>query len=167
MAPALGQPCPDIPGLHRYCPRKGQAAGCVSDIPGRISDVSPTRAFPLGLGLIEAYLEWWWAEVSSHCQGLEVIGLWQSKEGGNWADAEAFAHPAVSAQQGKKGAHCASRSSLPLPTEAVLLGEPRSFLKDSSSPKLSEGAGGRNRRVHVVLPWPGCVGPLVGTNTQG
>ena len=52
MAPALGQPCPDIPGLQGYCPRKGQAAGSVSDMPGHLPGVSPTRAFPQGLGLI-------------------------------------------------------------------------------------------------------------------
>ena len=34
MAPALGQPRPDIPGLHCYCPRKRQASGSVSDMPG-------------------------------------------------------------------------------------------------------------------------------------
>ena len=30
MAPALGQPWPDLPGLQGYCPMKGQAARCVS-----------------------------------------------------------------------------------------------------------------------------------------
>ena len=29
MDPAVGQPCPDIPGLHGYCPRKGQTVGSV------------------------------------------------------------------------------------------------------------------------------------------
>ena len=52
MDPAIGQPCPDIPGLQGYYPRKGQAAGSMSDMPGHLPGVSPTRAFPQGLGLI-------------------------------------------------------------------------------------------------------------------
>ena len=51
MAPAPGQPCPDLPGIQGYFPMKWQAAGCVSDIPGRLTRFSPARAFPLGLGL--------------------------------------------------------------------------------------------------------------------
>ena len=52
-------------------------------------------------------------------------------------------------------------------TPAVLLGEPRRFLTDCGSPELSEGAGGWNRHVHVVLPLPGSVGPLAHPQAQG
>ena len=37
----------------------------------------------------------------------------------------------------------------------------------TASPELSEGAGVKNRRVHVVLPCPGAVGPLAGLQAQG
>ena len=30
MAPSLGQPCPDLPGLQWYCPMKEQVVGSVS-----------------------------------------------------------------------------------------------------------------------------------------
>ena len=66
-----------------YCPRKGQTAGSVSDLPGHLPGVNPDRAFPLGIDLTEAYLErrCGWG-VSPHCQGIEVGGLWQ-REGGS------------------------------------------------------------------------------------
>ena len=104
MAPALGQPCPDIPGLHGYCPRKRQAAGSVRHAREHRWG-QPRRAFPLGLGLIAAYLEGRCRKgVSPHCQGLEVGGLWQREEGSKGADAQALARQAVSVQQGEKEA---------------------------------------------------------------
>ena len=57
MAPALGQPCPDLPGLQGYCPMKGQSVGSVSDMPRHLTVISLARAFSLVLGLIEAYLD--------------------------------------------------------------------------------------------------------------
>ena len=93
--------------------------------------------------------------LSPHCRGVEGGRLCQREGGSKGADAEALAGPAASGQQGEQEAHCAPRSALPLHTQAVLLGEPRSCLTGSGSHKLSEGAGGRNRCVHVVLPWPG------------
>ena len=79
-------------------------------MPGRLPVVSPTRASPLGLGLNEAYLEGRCRkQVSPHCQGQEVGELWQRDGGSKRADAQALAHPAASAQKGKKEAHCAPR----------------------------------------------------------
>ena len=75
--------------------------------------------------------------------------------------------PAASGQQGEQEAHCAPRSALSLPIQAELLGLPRSCLTDSGSAEVSEGAGGRNRCVHVVLSWPGSVDPLAGPQAQG
>ena len=75
--------------------------------------------------------------------------------------------PAASGQQGEQEAHGNPRSALPLPTEAVLLGLPRSCLTDTCSAELSDGAGGRNRRVHMVLPWLGSVEALAGPQAQG
>ena len=137
-------------------------------MPEGLPGVSPVRAFPLGLGLIEAYLEVRCGQgLSPHRQGLEVRGLWQREGGSKGADAQALARQAVSAQQGEKEAHCAPRSALPLHTQAVLLGEPRSCLTGSGSHELSEVAGGRNRHVHVVLTWPQSVDPLDGPKAQG
>ena len=48
---ALGQPGPDLPGLQWYCPMKEQVAGSVSRHARAPHNLSPTRAFPLGLGL--------------------------------------------------------------------------------------------------------------------
>ena len=45
MAPALGQPYPDIPGLQSYCSKKGKAAVSVSDMSGRLVRVSPVGPF--------------------------------------------------------------------------------------------------------------------------
>ena len=166
--PCPGQPCPYIPGLQRYCPRKRQAAGSMSDMPGRLPRVSPIRAFPLGLGLMEDYSQGWCGQgVSPHCQGLEVGGLWQREWGCMWADAQALSRPTASAQQGEKEAHCAPKLALPLHTQAVLPREPRSCLTGSGSPNPSEGAGGRNRCVHVILPWPWNLGPLAGPQAKG
>ena len=129
MDPAVSQPCPDIPGLQGYYPRKGQAAGSMSDMPRHLPRVSPARAFPQGLGRIEAYLEGRCGQdISPHCQSLDEQGFWQREGGSKWADPQALARPAASAQQGEKEAHCAPRSALPLEKQAVLLGEPRSCL---------------------------------------
>ena len=106
-------------------------------------------------------------DMSPHRQGLEVRGLWQREGGSKGADAQALARQAASAQQGEKEAHCAPRSALPLHTQAVLLGEPRSCLTGSGSHELSEGTGGWIRCVQVVLPWPWCLGPLAGPQAQG
>ena len=46
-------------------------------------------------------------------------------------------------------------------------GVPKSCRTTSGSSELSEGAGGKNRRVHVVLPWLECVDPLAGPQAQG
>ena len=59
------------------------------------------------------------------------------------------------------------RSALPLPRREVLLGRPKSCLTTSGSAELSDGAGGRNRRVHVLLPFPGSVDTLAGPKDQG
>ena len=75
--------------------------------------------------------------------------------------------PAASGQQGEQEAHCAPRSALSLNKQAVMLGLPKRCLSDSGPPELSEGAGGRKRPVHVVLPWPGNVEPLDGPQAQG
>ena len=98
--------------------------------------------------------------MSPHHQGLEVGWLRHMEGGSKLVDAQGLVRPADSSQQGEKEAHCAPRLALPLHTQAVLLGEPRSCLTYSDSPELSESAGGRIRRVHVVLPLPGRVGPL-------
>ena len=82
-------------------------------------------------------------------------------------DNQGPARPAASGQQGEQEAHCAPRSALPLHTQVVLLGFPRSCLTDSGSPELSEGAGGKNRRVHMVLPWRRNVHTLAGPQAQG
>ena len=82
-------------------------------------------------------------------------------------DAQALAHPAASGQQGEQEAHCAPRLAMPLHTQAVLLGLPRSCLTDCSSNELSEGTGSRNRRVHVVLLWCVRVDTLASTQAQG
>ena len=50
-APALGEPGPDLPGLHWYCPMKGKAATVVCRHARAPHRLSPARAFPLGLGL--------------------------------------------------------------------------------------------------------------------
>ena len=50
-APALGEPGPDLPGLHWYCPMLGKAAGGVCRHARAPHRLSPARAFPLGLGL--------------------------------------------------------------------------------------------------------------------
>ena len=98
--------------------------------------------------------------MSPPCESLEPWVLFQRNGMNNWMDVQALALPAALAHHGEKEAHCAPRSFLPLHTQAVLLREPRSFLTDSGSTELSEGVVGRNRRVHVVLPLPGSMGPL-------
>ena len=75
--------------------------------------------------------------------------------------------PAASGQQGEQEAQCSPRSALPLPTRAVLLGLPRTCLKTSGSAELSEGAGSKNRLLHVLLTWPGRVQALAGQKAQG
>ena len=47
------------------------------------------------------------------------------------------------------------------------LGLPRSCLKTSGSGELSEGAGGRNRRVHMLKSCLECLEPLAGPQAQG
>ena len=51
-APALGEPGPDLPGLHWYPHMKGKAAGGVCIHARAPHRLIPARAFPLGLGLI-------------------------------------------------------------------------------------------------------------------
>ena len=80
---------------------------------------------------------------------------------------QALACSEASSHYGEKEAHNVPRSSLPLHTQAVLLGETRRFLTGSGSPELSEGAGAWNRRVHVVLPLPVSLGPLARPQAQG
>ena len=75
--------------------------------------------------------------------------------------------PAPTGQQGEQQAHCAPKSALPLSTRVVLLGLPRSCLTPSGLDELSECAGGMNRLLHVLLPWPGRVDPLAGQKAQG
>ena len=41
------------------------------------------------------------------------------------------------------------------------------YMKTSGSGELSEGAGGRNRRVHMLKPWLECLEPLAGPQAQG
>ena len=61
-------------------------------MPVHLSGFSPTRAFPLGLGLIEAYLKGRCGQgVSPHCQGREFGGFWQTEAGSKLADAQALA----------------------------------------------------------------------------
>ena len=52
-------------------------------------------------------------------------------------------------------------------TQAVMLREPRRFLKDLGSLELSQGAGGWNRWVHEVLPLPVTVGLLADPQSRG
>ena len=103
----------------------------------------------------------------SLCNGPGARALGQKEEGRKGMDGQALFGPAASGQQGEQEAHCAPRLALPLPTRAVLLGLPRRCLKASGSAELSEGAGGMNRRVHVVLHGPGIVDPLAGPQAQG
>ncbi|RJF56608.1 hypothetical protein D4Z76_09195, partial [Campylobacter coli] len=104
---------------------------------------------------------------SPHCNSPGGRAFWQREEGRKGEDSQALFGPAASGQQGEQGAHSAPRSALPLHTQAVLPGLPGNCLRDCGSAELSEGAGGRNRRVHVVLPWPGSVDPLAGPQAQG
>ena len=55
----------------------------------------------------------------------------------------------------------------PFPPGLCYLGLPRSCLKTSVSGELSEGAGGRNRRVHMLKPWLECLEPLAVPQAQG
>ena len=87
--------------------------------------------------------------------------------GSNWVDVQALARPAASVHHGEKEAHCAFNWGLPIHTQAVLLGESRSFLTGSGSPEFSDCAGGWNRHVHVVLPLPVIMGPLALPQSQG
>ena len=48
-----------------------------------------------------------------------------------------------------------------------MLREPRRFLKDLGSLELSEDAGGWNRWVHEVLPFPVTVGLLADPQSRG
>ena len=58
-------------------------------------------------------------------------------------------------------------NQLSLSSRAVLLGLPRSCLTISGSAEVSECAGGMNRLLHVLLPWPGPVDPLSCPQAQG
>ena len=108
-----------------------------------------------------------WQGLSPHCNVPGGRAFWQREEGSNGVDAQAVFAPAASGEQGEQEAHCDPRSALPLPTQAELLGLPGSCLTDSGSAELSEGAGGRNRRVHGVGPWPGSVDPRAGPQARG
>ena len=86
---------------------EGAGYGSASDMPEGLPGVSPVRAFSLGLGLIEAYLEGRCGQgLSPHRQGLEVGGLWQREGGNKWEDAQDLAGPAASGQQGARGPLC-------------------------------------------------------------
>ena len=75
-------------------------------MPGSLPVVSPARAFPLGLGLFEAYLEGRCGQgLSPHCRGVEGGRLCQREVGSKGADTEALTGPAASAQKGEKEAH--------------------------------------------------------------
>ena len=91
---------------------------------------------------------------------LYTAQAYRRGRGSNWVDVQTLAHPAASVHHGEKEAHCALNWGLPIYTQAVLLGEPRSFLTGSGSPEFSDCAEGWNKRVHVVLPLPVIVGPL-------
>ena len=49
--PALGEPGPDLPGLHWYCPMKWKPAGGVCRHARAPHRLIPAREFPLVLGL--------------------------------------------------------------------------------------------------------------------
>ena len=55
----------------------------------------------------------------------------------------------------------------PFPPDWCYLGLTRSCLKTSVSGELSEGAGGRNRYVHMLKLWLECLEPLAGPQAQG
>ena len=71
--------------------------------------------------------------LSPHCSNPGNRVLWQREEGRNGVDGQALFGPAASGQQGEQQAHCAPKSALPLPTQAVPLGLPRSCLTTSGS----------------------------------
>ena len=100
-------------------------------------------------------------------QQPRVQGPLAEEEGRNGVDGQAVFGQASTGQQGQQQAHCAPKSALPLSTWAVLLDLPRSCLTPSRLDKLSECAGGMNRLLHVLLPCPGSVDPLVGPQAQG
>ena len=106
----------------------------------------------------------WWRGLSTHCKELELRGPRQKEGTSKGLDAEGLLGPAASEQQVEQEAHCAPRSDL-APYHRG--GQQSSCLTDSGSPELSAGAGGRNRPVHVVLPWPGSVDARPGPQAQG
>ena len=55
---------------------------------------------------------------------------------------QALALTLASAQHGENETHCAPRFGMPLHTLVVFLEEPRSFMRDLSSPELSYRTGG-------------------------
>ena len=78
-----------------------------------------------------------------------------------------------SLSQQPQGSKESKRPSVPLgqlcpfPPVLCCLGLPRSCLKTSGSGELSEGAGDRNRRVHMLKPCLECLEPLAGPQAQG
>ena len=72
-------------------------------------------------------------------------------------DGQALFVPAASGQQGEQEAQCPLGRLCPFPPGWCCLGLPRSCLKISGSCELSEGTGGRNRRVHMLKPWLECL----------
>ena len=82
-------------------------------------------------------------------------------------DTQALFGPAASGQQREQQAHCVPKSAVPLPTQVVLLGLPRSCLTTYGSAELSECEGCMNRLLHVLLNWPVRVDPVAGPQAQG
>ena len=82
-----------------------------------------------------------------------------------------MAKPSLSQQP--QGSKETKRPSVPLgrlcpfPPVWCFLSWPRSCLKTSGSGELSEGARGRNRRVHMLKTWLEYLEPLAGPQAQG
>ena len=149
-----------------YCPTKLQAAGSGS----RHARVPP-QAHPrwcLSPGprprLRPPSKGGCWQGLSPHYQQLELRGPRQREGTSKGLDAQPLLGPAASGQQGEQEGLCDPRSAL-APSHRG--DQPSSCLTDSGSPELPAGAGGRNRPVHVVLPWPGSVDPRPGPQAQG
>ena len=81
-----------------------------------------------------------------------------------------MAKPSLSQQP--QGSKESKRPSVPLgrlcpfPPGWCCLGLQTSCLKTSGSGELSEGAGGRKRRVHMLKPWLECLEPLAAPHPQ-
>ena len=105
--------------------------------------------------------------LSPDCSSPGNTALWQREEGRNGVDSQALFVPAASGQEGEQEASVPLGRLCPFPPCWCYLGLPRSCLKTSGSGELSEGAGGRNRRVHMLKPWLECLETLAHTQAQG